>query len=473
MTQLKGHLRYLNQLQRFEEIKPGLAVMRTLLNELGNPHEQFSSIHIAGTNGKGSVAAMLTSMLQHSPAPRRLGSNRLLPAPSHHHPHIGRYTSPHLERFNERVSINNQPISEGELNRLIADVRAAAQRTRLSPTFFEFTTAVAFLYFAREQVDLAVIEVGMGGRLDATNVITPLASIITNIGLDHTQWLGVNRRAIAQEKAGIIKPNVPLITAERDPAILAILASLCRQRRAPFYPVHRHLRARRLQRNLSEQTFAVTGAVKGTFALPLLGRHQIDNALTALLTAITLSRFPATAAAIQPAFSAVRWPGRLQIVTRDPFILLDGAHNPPAANALARFLDDEPLLPSPDVLVLGSKNDKDVSALLKHIVPRFRRVIISQATYQPMPAEVLANYIQTASAGLPATRLRSSKSKASPQRSEGWVTAEPSLPRALTQARRELCPGSMLLITGSLYLVGDALAHLAPARAFPINKISS
>lgn len=478
MTQLAAQLRYLNRLERFAAIKPGLDAMRALLAALGNPHEQFPSIHIAGTNGKGSVAAILSSLLQH----RRLQTTNYK-LQTHN---IGRYTSPHLTRFNERVCINDSPITDIELARLISDVRRAARRRHLSPTFFEFTTAVALLHFARQHVDLAVIEVGMGGRLDATNVITPLVSIITNIGLDHTAWLGPTRRTIAREKAGIIKPGVPLITAARDPVILNYFKKSCRELRAPFYPVHRHLRARRLRHDLSGQTFAVSGAMRSTFTLPLLGRHQIDNALTALLAFTVLSSrrenlksplpkwgegrvrgyqaknashtklLPITPTDIVSSLAAIRWPGRLQIFSRDPFILLDGAHNPDGVRALSRFLDEEKeKLPPPDVLLLGSKNDKDISALLKLIVPRFRRVIVSEASYQPLPAAELAARLVRKTPGAKT------------------ITAEPNLPRALTLARRDLRPGGMLLVTGSLYLIGDTLKLLFNRQPTRTNDLAS
>ncbi len=464
---LTRQLAYLHNLQRFEAIKPGLGVIHALLAELGNPHRQFSSIHIAGTNGKGSVAAMLASMLQHSSPP---------PTTYNLHPLIGRYTSPHLTRFNERVCINDTPVTDGELARLISNVRAAAERTRLSPTFFEFTTAAAFLHFARQCVDIAVVEVGMGGRLDATNVITPLVSIITNIGLDHTQWLGATRRAIAREKAGIIKPGVPLVTAERNPGTLAYFASICRAQRAPFYPVHQHLHARRLYHDLNSQSFTVrtlAPPARVSFSLPLLGRHQIDNALTALLALQfasggardkRLQKISSRDARLtryaQRGLAAVRWPGRLQIFSRDPFILLDGAHNPNGVRALARFLDDEPLLPSPDILVLGSKNDKDITALLKHIVPRFRHVVVTEASYQPMPAAALAERIARAGKTPGVNRKTPGVEEARARNNALLITAEPNLARALALARRELRPGQMLLITGSLYLIGDALQNI-------------
>ena len=457
MTDLHTQLQYLYKLERFEKIKPGLTVMRKLLHELGNPQDAFPSIHIAGTNGKGSVAAMLASMLQHvSPLIRGAGGVN-----------IGRYTSPHLIRFNERVTINNRPVTDAALAGLISDVRAAAARAQINPTFFEFTTALAFLHFAHEQVDAAVIEVGMGGDLDATNVITPKLTIITNIGRDHTRWLGVTHHAIAEHKAGIIKPGVPLITAERKTTLLNYFQDICRQKDAPLLPVHQHLKARRISQNLEGQTFV---AQQETFTLPLLGRHQIDNALTALLAFSEFVTSPLlkigkwnsfiiqkeVLIAANAGLKNIRWPGRLQIFSRDPFILLDGAHNPPAVRALARTLDELPL-PEPGVLILGSKYDKNIAPILKHIVPRFQKIIVTEANFQPMPAAELTRRIAHF---LPLPERNPPVGGKGKKAAAVRIQTIPNPKDALAAAQKELEANKMLLITGSLYLVGDALQAL-------------
>lgn len=203
LARMHQELEYLYHLERFG-VKPGLGVMRELMDVLGHPEKKFKSIHVTGTNGKGSTCAMVESVLRESGIKTAL------------------YTSPHLYTFNERIKISGVPISDSDLISLIQEIRDVVEKNNLQPTFFEFTTALAFLYFSRAHIDIAVIEVGMGGRLDATNVITPLLSIITNVGLDHMEFLGDTVEEIAREKAGIIKEGVPVITREEDENILNI-----------------------------------------------------------------------------------------------------------------------------------------------------------------------------------------------------------------------------------------------------------
>lgn len=429
---IKTQLNYLHKLERFKKIKPGLATMWSLMKALGNPQDTFPSIHIAGTNGKGSTAAFLSSILNQTSLK------------------VGLYTSPHLHRFNERIVINNQPVSDNHLSNLINQVRKAAATARVTPTYFEFTTAIAFLYLARQKVDIAIIEVGMGGDLDATNVITPILSIITNISLDHTQWLGQTKLSIAKRKAGIIKNKIPLITAEENPDIIAYLKNECAQKKALIHILQKMIITTPAKHTLSDQTFSTNGVINDTFTIPLLGQHQITNASTALLatqvfkkTQPRLNKIISTQISthkIKKGLSSVQWSGRFDIVSKQPFILIDGAHNEQSVFALASVLDSYHL-PHPDILVLGIKDDKDPKPFLDNIVPRFRKIIVTEAKHHPTPAKKLAKQISE---------------------SNTQVSATTNLAQAIDQAKKDLKPNTMLLITGSLYLAGDALSIIKP-----------
>jgi dihydrofolate synthase / folylpolyglutamate synthase len=428
MTQLAKQLDYLANLRRFELIKPGLTTMKALLDALGNPHRQFRSLHLAGTNGKGSTATLLACALEQTAGPGK----------------VGLYTSPYIHNFNERIKIDSRPVNDRQLAKLIAQTQAAADKHRLEPTYFEFVTALAFLHLAEQQVDTAVVEAGMGGRLDATNIITPTVAIITNISLDHTKWLGRTRRAIAENKAGIIKAGVPLVTAEPDEELLSYFRQVCAQHGAPLYPLAEYLTPAITSYSLDSQTFTIRGVINDTFTMPLLGEHQVVNACTALLALYAFSKAqardltPPAIARVKKGFARVRLPGRLEVISKHPLILVDGAHNEGGIRALARFLDNYPL-PRPDTLVVGVKNDKDTNALVKHIAPRFRQVIVTEGNFQPMPAAKLAANM---------SRLER-------------VRIMPPVRQALAAAQAGLAPDGMLLVTGSLYLAADALRILA------------
>lgn len=418
MTQLDQQLAYLHNLRRFEVVKPGLGTMVNLLAALDNPHHKFPSIHIAGTNGKGSTAAFIHNILTQS----SLNT-------------IGLYTSPYLRQFNERIRINDRHILDEELISLISRTRSKAIQHGLEPSYFEFMTAFAFLHFAEAKVDLAVIEAGMGGLLDATNVLTPQASVITNVGHDHQQWLGQSKREIAIRKAGIIKAGVPVITAETDDAIISIFEKICRQKNTQLYQVDQLLSPKIIKQSLSAQTFSTSGVINDTFSIPLLGAHQVTNACTALTTLHTLNQL-SPMAALKQGLKETEWDGRLQIVSKKPFILIDGAHNPEGIAALLDFLESTPSLPPLDTLILGLKENKDPIPMTKQLVKLFRRVIVTESRYLPMPASYLAQQI---SAHHPN------------------VQSIPNLRDALAEAKAHLTPNTMLLITGSLYLIGDTL----------------
>jgi len=332
--------------------KLGLNKIRSLLNELNNPHEKYNAIHIAGTNGKGSTSAMIESIL------RSAGYK------------TGLYTSPHLAYIGERIKCNDEPISSEELVGYIERLRPLL--TKYKCTFFEAITAIAFLYFADQKIDIAVIEVGLGGRLDATNVIAPLLSIITNIEIDHTQQLGFDRKSIAVEKAGIIKPNSICITNSRYESVNAIFNQICRDRKAEHLRVDQLLKVNnvRLGEKVTSLDMAVNGSVFPQLKLSLVGEHQIQNAALAVAAATILnSKFlPIKIEDIYHGLVDVQWPGRLQTISYNPKLVVDVAHNP---DGIAQVKKSIRTIFSYDHLIVlfGVCKDKNYSAMIKTLAP--------------------------------------------------------------------------------------------------------
>ena len=305
-------------LQKFG-IKFGLSSTLSLLARLRLDYQKGRYIHIAGTNGKGSVAAMLSAILSRAGYP------------------VGLFTSPHLVSFTERFRLGDEEISEERLLALINEVRAAVDDAE-PPTFFEFATAMAFLYFLQSGAAPIILETGMGGRLDATNIVQPLVSVITNISRDHQEHLGEGLLAIAGEKAGIIKPGAPLVTYARQKQVLELFRHRCREAGAPLYQGGIDFKTRGKSGG-SFDYFGLQHHIPG-LNLSLRGRHQYGNAAVALAVVELLSRdgFPVPEAAIREGLATARWPGRLEVVAQDPRVLLDGAHNPAAALTLAQNL---------------------------------------------------------------------------------------------------------------------------------------
>src|SRR3990167_1954466 len=346
----KEAIRYLYNLETYG-IRLGLKRVTALLNSLDNPQNKLSIIHIGGTNGKGSTSAMIASILQKS------GYK------------VGLYTSPHLNKFNERIRVNGRAITDRRIVFLVKKIRSIAERQNIELTFFEFTTAMAFLYFAEEKVDIAVIEVGLGGRLDATNVGNPLVSIITNVAKDHQATLGNSIREIASEKAGIIKKGGILISAETKPAALKVLTTECNRKRAVFYRLDRDFFMDEKKRKNGEiyfpiprfpdsfmshsSPFTFTGRrwLLKDLRTNLLGRHQRLNAACTLAVLEVLEEtcprmflsgkgFRISESAVRNGLQNVSWPGRLEILSERPLIVLDCAHNPAGADVLRDALLD-------------------------------------------------------------------------------------------------------------------------------------
>ena len=388
--------------------KLGLEQTVRLADLAGNPHRRLRFIHVAGTNGKGSTCAMLESIY------RTAGLR------------VGLFTSPHLVSFAERIQVNRRLIQESDVARLVHDLQPLLKRfpPEGHPTFFEVVAVMALRYFAEQKCDLVIWETGMGGRLDATNIVTPLASVITNIQLDHEKWLGNTLARIAFEKAGIIKPGLPVLTATDAPEALAVIQTIAQERLAPLRVVTR-----------TDVELPPLDSVK----LPLLGDHQRLNAALALATVRALAAtLPVSETAVRTGLAQVRWPGRLQLIRRPhQTLLLDAAHNPAGVETLCAALVKN--FPRQRLaLVLGILLDKDWSRMCDRLAPLAERILLT-----PVSSERTA---------LPIT-LAAACEQANPT---AEITPCASLREALQAAQDE----PIVVVTGSLYLIGEALERL-------------
>jgi dihydrofolate synthase/folylpolyglutamate synthase len=465
-------LRYLESFQRFG-IKLGLRNIRKLLKLLGNPEKRLKVIHIGGTNGKGSVGAFLFYILKEA------GYK------------VGLYTSPHLIDFRERIRINNRLISKKELARLTQvisnklqvtsnnlegklktqnsklkrnnqDQGSSIQDPDCQPTFFEVATAIALKYFAEQRVDFAILEVGMGGRLDATNITRPLVSIITNVDFEHTEHLGKSLKRIAYEKCGIIKRGIPVVTAENKKGALRVIEEICRRKKARLYRVGKEIRIDPRSsildpcliqhpgssiQHLRNQEFNYQGIYSRykNLKISLLGKHQLLNAACAVgAVGLLRPRVKITKGQIRKGLAKTTWPGRLEIIPitdhRSPFtVVLDGAHNVAGAKALkeamSQYFDYKDL-----ILVIGILTDKDIKGILPRLAPLASRIIITkpQSPRAAEPEEI---------------------AKIAKKYSNSIVIKEKvsqALKCALSCATRR----DIVLITGSLYTVGEAKTYL-------------
>ncbi|MBS7630094.1 bifunctional folylpolyglutamate synthase/dihydrofolate synthase [Candidatus Bathyarchaeota archaeon] len=346
----------LTWLYNFRRILPkrDLNGIKHLLAILENPQEEFESIHITGTNGKGSTVAMIASILKAE------GFK------------VGMFTSPHLSRFTERIVIDESEILETDVLSLlesIRDVVDSIQPIGKEIGFFDIVTALAFKYFAEKKVDVAVIEAGMGGRLDATNVVNPLASIITNVSLEHTDILGKTVFEIAREKAGIIKKDGVLITATDDDAVYSFFKEVCRRMKSRIYRVGFDIKYSRLDSSLDGQRFTVEGLkeVYEELFTPLLGYHQIKNASTAIgaVESLSFKGLNISRKAIYEGLANSRWPGRLEIMHRKPLIILDCAKDPEAIRSLKETLLNDFVF-SKMIAVISISSDKDISSMIRY-----------------------------------------------------------------------------------------------------------
>ncbi len=419
-------LDYLYGLEKFGMIF-GLTQVERILGATGNPQKEIQAIHIAGTNGKGSTAAMMSSILQ------KEGYR------------VGLYTSPHLIRFTERIKVNGKEIEEEEVAGLTEWMRREIETAGIaSPfTFFDFTTAMALHYFRQKLVDLAVLEVGLGGRLDSTNVVDPLVSVITNIAKDHEEHLGKTILKIAREKAGIIKKGRPLITAVTQPQVLRLFSRMCHENETPFFRVGKEFRYA-----LGENgDFNYEGLNRKLWSihLNLKGPHQIINAATAFGAMEVLEDlgYRVSTEAMIDGVREVEWPGRLEMVSSSPAVILDGAHNPAGALVLKESLEKEFQFDHL-VLLIGIMKDKDIRSMLHLLAPLADRIILTRphtdrATPPPLLKKMLGR---------------------SGQKAEIVEDLNEAIGRGLSLVQK----GDLLCITGSLYTVGEARAYFRPKR---------
>lgn len=402
----------------------GLGRIAKLCALLGDPQRSVRAVHIAGSKGKGSTAAITASIL------RAAGLR------------TGLYTSPHLVSFAERIRIDDELIPERDLGRLCGDVKAAADTMADDPpTYFELVTAIAYLYFRERRADIAVYEVGLGGRLDATNILAPLVSAITPVSYEHTDKLGDTLARIAFEKAGIVKEGGVCVIAPQAPEAAHEIMKICHERHARPVSVGHDITYRELGADDARERFAVTG-MRGTYPdleMRLLGSHQVVNAATAIGIVETLaaSGIAVSPGAIRDGIASARWDGRLQVAGRRPYIVLDGAQNRASAAALVaairRIFRYRRL-----ILVLGVSRDKDVNGIADELSPAADIVILTKSSM--------------AERALEPARIR--EAFAAPK--DTVVTSLVS--EALGKARSLASAEDLILVTGSLFVVGDALA---------------
>ena len=341
--------------------------MRELMILLGSPEQQYPILHVAGTKGKGSTSALMASAL--SAAGFRTGL----------------YTSPHLQDYVERIQVDGQLVSHAQLVELVEQVKPAVAKIPKLTTF-EITTAIGFLHFAQQNVGSAVIEVGLGGRLDATNVVTPRVAVITSLSYDHMAVLGNTLTLIAGEKAGIIKPGVPVVSSPQKDEARVVLEKIAAERNAPLTLVGRELTFERGEHSLEGQTLTIlyrqtpdSNPKSVILRIPLLGQHQVVNATTAY-AALQVSGLNISAEAIARGFAKVKWPCRFEIVRREPPVILDSAHNQDSFEKLGQTLED--FFPGRKViLIFGSSEDKDGSGMLAALKGRLKLVLATQANH--------------------------------------------------------------------------------------------
>ena len=414
---------YILQMEKFG-VKLGLSNISRFLSYLGNPQNSYPSIHVAGTNGKGSTVAIMEAILT---------------AAGHR---VGVYTSPHLVDFRERIKINGRFVEKRFVTDFFNSHRKKIESMPI--TFFEAVTAMAFEYFKREKVEIALIETGLGGRLDATNVITPAVSIITNVETEHTQWLGFKVQQIANEKAGIVKPGVPVITAAVNHDARRVIKQICEQNKSKLISVFDETQwiIKTITRDDTELDIFTRSNKYYNLRLALPGRHQLENAICALIGVEVFEQqtgMKSSSVAVAAGFRNVKWDGRLQRVSTSPEIILDVAHNPAALNRIREyfkeFYDGKRI-----IAVFGILSDKDYHNMLKEL-DRIANIIILTRPMTDRAADpnILAEDIAKIHTNFQVIPMV----------------------RDAYQSARELCrPDEVILVTGSHYTVGEVLSSL-------------
>ena len=393
--------------------------MYQLMELLGNPQAKYPIIHVAGTKGKGSVSALCASALQAA------GYK------------VGLYTSPHLMEYTERIQVDGNPISFEQLVDLVEEVKPAVARIPKLTTF-EITTAIGFLAFANQNVNAAVIEVGLGGRLDATNIVTPTVSVITSLSYDHMAVLGNTLAKIAGEKAGIIKAGVPVVSSPQKDEALEVLERVANEHDSRFVLVGRDVKFERLASSLEGQSFQIVdiGNSIQEFQIPLLGEHQIQNAAAAF-TALKTSGIAISDPAIRDGFSQVKWHARFEVVRHEPPVIFDSAHNQDSFAKLRQALDE--YFPGRQVyLIFGASEDKNIPGMFEEIKPKIRKLIVTRADHPRAlhPEEIIPLADQ---AGL---------------ESEAVTPVESAFRHALELSQKD---GSIVLSAGSMFVTAEVM----------------
>lgn len=411
-------------LERFG-IKLGLENISEFLERIGNPQRDFRSVHVTGTNGKGSVCVFASEILRM------------------HGLKVGLYTSPHLVDFRERIVLDGEMMPQRDVLRIGTELKEVHDAMiREDPekqlTFFEFTTGMAFKFFSQRKAEIVVAEVGMGGRLDATNVLMPEAAAITRIGLEHTNYLGKTIPEIAREKAGIIKDGASVVTCERNPDSLAVLRSTCKKKSATLRAIDADFRVTKVRQTVRGTSFDYAGIrTLNSLRTHLLGGYQAENAAGAIAIMEELSRKGVMVSDddIRKGLLRAKWPGRLDIVSRKPLLIFDGSHNPDGVTTTVRILDDLGLTPL--TYVLGCMDDKDAVQIVRALGASAAKVVVTQAKYKR---------------ALPAEKLSSVVEKNLEVESETVALSEEAFAGALEDHL-----GKGVCVIGSLYLVGEAI----------------
>jgi dihydrofolate synthase / folylpolyglutamate synthase len=393
--------------------------MFALMDLLGNPQAKYPIIHVAGTKGKGSVSALCASALQAAGY------------------RVGLYTSPHLLDYVERIQINGEPISHQQMIDLVEEIKPAVTKVPKLTTF-EITTALGFLAFAKQNVKAAVIEVGLGGRLDATNIVMPKVSVITSLSYDHMAVLGDTLAKIAGEKAGIIKPGIPIVSSPQKEEALEVLERIAKEKDSRLILVGRDVKFERLKSSLDGQALRITDFQHSTLdlQLPLLGDHQVQNAVTAY-AALRTSGIGISDAAIRQGFSQVKWHARFEVVRREPPVIFDSAHNQDSFAKLRQTLDE--YFPGRQVyLIFGASEDKNIPGMFAEIKSKIRRLIATRADHpRALPPEEIIRLADQA--GL---------------ESEAVSPVEAAFGHALELSEKD---GSIVLSAGSMFVTAEVM----------------
>ncbi len=396
-----------------------LGRMHRFAHALGDPQKAYPSIHIAGTKGKGSVSALCTEALMQA------GYK------------VGLYTSPHLHDYAERIQVNRQSISHADLVRVVEEIKPTIESIPKLTTF-EITTALAFLYFQREKIDIAVLEVGLGGRLDATNIVEPTIAVITSLSYDHTQILGDTLVQIAREKAGIIKPGTPVVLAPQKEEARAVIEEIAIERSAPLVELGRDFDFSPVHQSLDGQSFSIWKHAEHTrsvdLEIPLLGLHQVENAATAYVALKVFSEcaLAVDEVAIRKGFAKATWPGRFEVLQRHPPVIVDSAHNRDSALRLRETLDAYyPELPV--ILLFGASDDKDIDGMLAELSGRVQ-VMVAVQSFHPRAIDPQRLVEVAGREGIHAKIV-------------------PDIPEGLGEALRLAGNDKMVLATGSIFVV--------------------